>query len=159
LQRFSITQEEIVMKRTVTLMAVMTAVLFSASARAMQHFLPMPPTCSISADMEKTLLKYPLGVITKQAAFSHHGKATREVKLPNGNEGWVYQVGEEYGLRTYTLEFSNKGVVTDVLYNEKGRHNGLTALQLQAQAAKILGPEAETPPFRQHAPEEFGRPK
>ena len=144
------------MKRTVITLAVLVTALFSAFTwAAEQKYPPMPPVFSTKTDREEALLKYPLGVITQVAAFAHHGQATRKVTLPNGNEGWVYQVGEESGLRTYTLEFNEKGVVTDVLYNEKGRHNGLTALQLQAQAAKVLGPEAETQPFKKHSPQEY----
>ena len=73
--------------------------------------------------------------------------------------GWVYQVGEETWLRTYTLEFDGNERVIDVLYNERGRHNGMTALQVQAQAAKILGPEAEPAPFEKHPPEDFRQSK
>lgn len=116
---------------------------------------PMPPSFDTKTDPREALTRYPLGAITRQAAFSHHGKENRTVTLPNGNEGMVYQVGSGTGLRTYTLVFSDKGVVTDVLYNEKGRHNGLTALQLQAQAQRILGPETETQPFKKHAPEDY----
>lgn len=134
---------------------IVAALLSTYSFAAEQKYPPMPPDFSTKTDMEKALRQYPLGVITKDAAFSHHGQATRKITLPNANEGWVYQVGEGAGLRTYTLEFNEKGVVTDVLYNEKGRHNGLTALQLQAQAAKMLGPEAETQPFKKHSPKEF----
>jgi len=43
----------------------------------------------------------------------------------------VYETGPGNGVRTYTLMFDDKGVVIDVLYNEKGRHDGLTALQVQ----------------------------
>jgi len=117
--------------------------------------LPMPPTFNTRIDPEEALTKYPLGVITKVAAFAHHGQEHRTVTLPNGDEGKVFQVGTGMGLRTYTLVFSDKGVVTDVLYNEKGRHNGLTALQLQAQAGRILDPDVETQPFKKHAPDEF----
>lgn len=144
------------MKHTAIIMAVLMAALFSAFIEAAESkYPPMPPDFSIKTDTKEALLKYPLGVITQVAAFSHHGQATRKVTLPNGNEGWVYQVGEGYGLRTYTLEFNDKQVVIDVLYNENGRHNGLTALQLQAQAAKVLGPEVEPQPFKKHPPEEF----
>lgn len=144
------------MKRTMIIVAVMMVALFSAFTRAAeQKYPPMPPTFSTKTDMKEALLKYPLGVITKQAAFSHHGQATRKLTLPNGNEGWVYQVGEGYGLHTYTLEFNDKEIVTDVLYNGNGRHNGQTALQLQAQAAKVLGPDVEPQPFKKHLPEEF----
>ena len=116
--------------------------------------LPMPPSFTGEAAPEAVLRTYPLGVITKQAAFSHHGKAARTSVLPNGKEGWVYEVGGKqaqtyqhpnptkerhtvyetgpgFGVRIYTLEFDDKGVVIDVLYNEQGRHDGLTALQVQ----------------------------
>lgn len=144
------------MKNRATMVIVMAMSLFSLfSQAAEQKYPPMPPYFTTRADAEAVLLKYPLGVITKEAAFSHHGQATRKVTLPNGNEGWVYQVGEGTGLRTYTLEFNGKGIVIDVLYNEQGRHNGLTALQLQAQAAKVLGPKAEPQPFKRQSPAEF----
>lgn len=144
------------MKQSVMLLLVMVASLAGGFSHATeQKYLPMPPTFSTKTDMKEALLKYPLGVINKEVAFAHHGQATRKVTLPNSNEGWVYQVGERTGLRTFTLEFNDKGVVTDVLYNENGRHNGLTALQLQAQAKKVLGPNAETPPPPKHRPEEF----
>lgn len=114
--------------------------------------LSMPPSFTEQVKPETVLRAYPLGVITKQAAFSHHGKALRTLILPNGKEGWVYEVGGKQaqtyqhptrekhtvyeagpgnGVRTYTLVFDDKGVVIDVLYNEKGRHDGLTALQVQ----------------------------
>ncbi|WP_018507743.1 hypothetical protein [Thiobacillus thioparus] len=114
--------------------------------------LPMPPSFTDEVAPEVVLRTYPLGVITKQAAFSHHGKAVHTLILPNGKEGWVYEVGDKqaktyqhpttkkhtvyetgpgYGVRIYTLEFDDKGVVIDVLYNEQGRHDGLTALQVQ----------------------------
>jgi hypothetical protein len=144
------------MKRTMIMTAIMMVALFGVFIWAAEpRYPPMLPDFSTKTDMKEALLKYPLGVITKDAAFSHHGQATRKVTLPNGNEGWVYQVGEGTGLRTYTLEFNDKGVVTDVLYNEKGRHNGLNALQLQAQATKVLGPDVEPQPFKKHPPEEF----
>lgn len=115
--------------------------------------LPMPPVFKLDASAEQTLRAYPLGVITRQAAFSHHGKAHREIRLPNGLAGWVYDVGGLLGTtpyvsptgkkqavtekeavhqaRSYTLVFDSRGVVIDVLYNENGRHDGLTALALQ----------------------------
>ena len=132
------------------------AMVAASAALAAQAGLPsMPPNFSEQASPEKVLRAYPLGVITKQAAFAHHGKAVRTLILPNGKEGWVYEVGgrqtqtyqhptgEKHtvyetapgnGVRTYTLEFDSKGVVIDVLYNEQGRHDGLTALQVQRKA-------------------------
>jgi hypothetical protein len=106
------------------------------------------------------LKAYPLGVITKQAAFVHHGKADRVIKLPDGREGWVYEVrppgqartytypsGEQRtviergrsdsDVRTYTLVFDDKGVVVDVFSNEPGSHSGhsVSALQLNPHTA------------------------
>lgn len=119
---------------------------------AMAGQLSMPPTFTVQSDPETVLRDYPLGLITKQDAFSHHGKAIRTVILPNGKEGWVYEVGIKdariyehptkqkhtvhetepgNGVRTYTLEFDSKGVVIDVLYNEQGRHDGLSAIHVQ----------------------------
>lgn len=145
------------MKHGISAMFMTIALCSAFSYAAEQKYLPMPPAFSIAADPEAVLREYPLGVITKQAAFSHHGQATRTVELPNGYEGRFYQLGEDSGLRTYTLEFDAQERVIDVLYNEKGRHNGMTALQLQSQANKILGPEAEPEPFKKHPPEEFRR--
>jgi len=117
--------------------------------------MPMPPVFDARTDTERALTEYPLAVITREAAFAHHGKAHREVSLPNGLTGWVYQVGEGAGLRTYTLVFDAQQKVIDVLYNERGRHNGLTALALQAQAKGVLGPDVEPQPPKRHAPDEF----
>ncbi len=139
------------MKPVLNLLLTSTMALVTT---AMAGQLSMPPSFTVQSDPETVLRAYPLGVITKQAAFSHHGKAIRILILPNGKEGWVYEVGIKEartyehptkekqkhtvyetdpgsGVRTYTLEFDSKGVVIDVLYNEQGRHDGLTALQLQ----------------------------
>ncbi len=121
--------------------------------------LPMPPAFKPDAPVEQTLRAYPLGVISKQAAFSHHGKAHREIKLPNGMSGWVYDVGglsqaipyvsptgkkqsvteteAVHQASSYTLVFDNRGMVVDVLYNENGRHDGLAALALQHRKGAI----------------------
>lgn len=137
-----------------TLFALLLALAlgpFSSLARSAS--LPMPPDFTLDASIEKTLRAYPLGVITRQAAFSHHGEAHRKLKLPNGLEGWVYDVGglpaavpytrpagkketvretqATHAARTYTLVIDSRGVVVDVLYNEDDRHDGLTALSLQ----------------------------
>ena len=119
---------------------------------AMAGQLSMPPNFSGQLAPEVALRAYPLGVINKQAAFSHHGKALRTLILPNGKEGWLYEVGVKQArtyhqpssgkqtvyeagpdnrASTYTLVFDNKDMVVDVLYNENGRHDGLTALQEQ----------------------------
>ena len=131
---------------------VLLTLAMVAATAALAGQQTMPPSFSEQNEPETVLRAYPLGVTTKQAAFSHHGKALRTLILPNGKEGWVYQVGGKQAqtsqhptsekqtvyeagpgidVRTYTLMFDDKGVVIDVLYNEKGRHDGLTALQVQ----------------------------
>ena len=140
------------MKSILNILLVMVAGMATAVLAGQQGFLPMPPSFSGQKTVDAVLRAYPLGVITKQAAFSHHGKAIRTLTLPNGKEGWVYEVGGKEartyqhptkekqtvyetgpgnGVRTYTLVFGDKSVVMDVLYNEQGRHDGLTALQEQ----------------------------
>ena len=139
------------MKPILNVLLVLTTVAATATLAGQ---LSMPPDFTVQSDPETVLRTYPLGVITKQAAFSHHGKAIRSLILPNGKVGWVYEVGIKQaktyqhptnekqkhtvyetepgnGVRTYTLVFDDKGVVIDVLYNEQGRHDGLTALQVQ----------------------------
>lgn len=137
------------MKPVLNVLLTLTMVAATAALAGQQT---MPPSFSEQNEPETVLRAYPLGITTKQAAFSHHGKALRTLILPNGKEGWVYEVGGKQaqtyqhptrekhtvyeagpgnGVRTYTLVFDDKGVVIDVLYNEKGRHDGLTALQVQ----------------------------
>ena len=137
------------MKPVLNVLLTLTMVAATVTLAGQQT---MPPSFSEQNEPETVLRAYPLGVTTKQAAFSHHGKALRTLILPNGKEGWVYEVGGKQAqtyqhptrekqtvyeagpgidVRTYTLVFDDKGVVIDVLYNEKGRHDGLTALQVQ----------------------------
>lgn len=137
------------MKPVLNVLLTLTMVAATVTLAGQQT---MPPSFSEQNEPETVLRAYPLGITTKQAAFSHHGKALRTLILPNGKEGWVYEVGGKQaqtyqhptrekhtvyeagpgnGVRTYTLVFDDKGVVIDVLYNEKGRHDGLTALQVQ----------------------------
>ena len=139
------------MKSVLNMLLALTTVV---ATTALAATLAMPPKFTGQADPEMVLRAYPLGTITKQAAFSHHGKAPRTLTLPNGKEGWVYEAGGKQaltyvnpagekqtvyetgpgnGVRTFTLVFDDKGVVIDVLYNEQGRHDGLTALQEQRQ--------------------------
>jgi hypothetical protein len=143
-------QEEPMKSRTV--MPLILAILLSPCVASAQ--LPKPPAFCPDAPIEETLLVYPLGIITKQAAFSHHGPAHQEIQLPNGLEGWIYDVGGErkaveytglrgekrtfmerpweHELREYILVFDDRGIVIDVLYEgDEGTHDGLTALQLQ----------------------------
>ncbi|MDP1645367.1 MAG: hypothetical protein Q8L71_07670 [Thiobacillus sp.] len=140
------------MKPILNILLTLATVAATATLAGQAGQLSMPPSFTEQVEPETVLRAYPLGVITKQAAFSHHGKAVRTLILPNGKEGWVYQVGGKQartyrhptsekhtvyetgpgnGVRAYTLVFEDKGVVSDVLYNEKGRHDGLTSLQIQ----------------------------
>ena len=59
------------------------------------------------------------------------GKEARTYQHPTKEKQTVYETGPGNGVRTFTLVFDDKGVVIDVLYNEQGRHDGLTALQEQ----------------------------
>ena len=107
--------------------------------------VPMPPTFSLSAEPEEVLRAYPLGVITEQAAFSHHGGPHREITLPNGDTGWLYNVGKNEWHRSYTLVFDGRRRVSDVLYYDHGkRGRGLSALLIQSRkyfsGAGRLGP-------------------
>jgi len=58
-----------------------SAIVVTTTAMAGQ--VPMPPSFNGQSDPETVLRVYPLGVITKQAAFSHHGKATQTLILFN----------------------------------------------------------------------------
>lgn len=114
--------------------------------------IPRPPYFRENADPAKVLAQYPLGVITKQLAFSYHGKAVKEVELPNGHIGWIYDVGgtpvhQEYvtpagqekrvletdrshAVTTYTLVFDGD-VVVNVLYRDYDHDKEMSALQIQ----------------------------
>ena len=92
----------------------------------------MPPTFSYEQKPENILRGYPLGVINMQEAFAHHGGAVRKLILPNGNRGWLYTAGEEAGVpNLYILQFSNNGIVIDVLHKSLHYKNGQSALQYQ----------------------------
>ncbi len=147
--------------------AIILALAWTSGYGQTQKSLPMPPEFNIDVSPRTVLEKYPLGVIPKQAAFVHHGKAVKTVTLPNGHEGWVYEVGGQrektykdptgeertvreseraFGWRTYTLVFDDKGLVVDVLYNEEGRHDGLTALQVQREREVADKPRGQAYP-------------
>lgn len=50
----------------------------------------MPPTFSFRYEPEEVLREYPLGLINKQDAFTHHGGPLSKINLPNGCRGWLY---------------------------------------------------------------------
>ncbi|MCW9023099.1 MAG: hypothetical protein OQK73_00310 [Gammaproteobacteria bacterium] len=115
--------------------------------------LKMPMKFKYDSQPTKVLQTYPLGTLNRMAVFSHHGKADKEVTLPNGRGGWVYDVsmymlpkiyykpnGEKKVVQErqksnrnqmYILVFGQDGNVMDVIYQDKS--TGLSALQLQYQ--------------------------
>ena len=121
------------MKKSKWLWGVPGVLVFWATiSLAEQQKTPMPPTFSYKIDPVEVLRNYPLGVINAQDAFAHHGGAVRQVTLPNGNQGWLYKTGEKVGVPSlYILEFSNDGIVIDVLHKDYRYKIGHTALQYQ----------------------------
>jgi len=118
-------------------------------APAVAADVSMPLRFDINAEPREVLRQYPLGEIDEQTAFSHHGQADKKVELPNGAEGWLYDVGREEWHRTYTLVFGGEGTVIDVLYYDHSRfEEGLSALVLQSVALRTeepaLGPGPRT---------------
>lgn len=101
----------------------------------------MPQRFTLNAKPQEVLTSYPLGVISQQIAFSHHGAAHRRLTLPNGNKAWVYNIGDKEWHRTYTLVFDSKDRVSDVLYYDHAKYaeRGLTALQLQSRSLIVGG--------------------
>ncbi len=112
--------------------SIVTLIVISGSAFAVQMKKQMPPEFSFKHDPKKVLREYPLGLINKQEAFAHHGGPVRKMTLPNGNSGWLYSTGEEVGIpELYILQFSNDGKVIDVMHKNIHYKNGHSALQYQ----------------------------
>ena len=105
-----------------------------------------PPAFTADAPVKTTLRAYPLGIITMQAALSDYGAPHRKLKLADGEEWWAYDVGAG---RSYTLVFDRRGVVANVVYNENGPRNGLTALALLPPA---FAPDASIAWILRHYP-------
>ena len=91
------------MKPVLNVLLTLTMVAATVALAGQQT---MPPSFSEQNEPETVLRAYPLGVATKQAAFSHHGKALRILILPNGKEGWVLRGG---GQASSNLPASHKG--------------------------------------------------
>lgn len=77
------------------------------------------------------LSSFPLDSSTKETVMQENGPPKNIMTLPSGNEGWIYEFGENYGKKTYTVEFTKEGKVVDVMYNDRGPYNGLTAKKIQ----------------------------
>jgi hypothetical protein len=113
-------------------MATALLLILTTSAHALDENKQMPPRFSFENDPADVLHEYPLGVVTEQQAFAHHGAAIRKVRLPNGHRGWLYKAGEEVGVPSiYVLEFSKDGIVIDVLHKDHKYSIGHSALQYQ----------------------------
>jgi hypothetical protein len=74
---------------------------------------------------------FPLGTITESEMISKVGPPDKTIEF-GGKKAFVYQLGEGYGIRTFTYSFDG-GVVTDVLYNDSGPYNGITAKSRQGK--------------------------
>jgi len=108
---------------------------------------PMPPGFSFENDPSEVLAEYPLGAITEQEAFAHHGGPIRKEVLPNGNQAWIYKSGEDAGVPSiYVLQFSHDGIAIDVLHKDLHFKLGHSALLYQYLVDKdpmlrLLGPK------------------
>ncbi|HID50192.1 MAG TPA: hypothetical protein EYP40_11395 [Chromatiales bacterium] len=129
-------------------LAGLGAAVMPMPAYSESETLPMPPRFTQNALPATVLLAYPLGMIDHQAAFSHHGSAHRRLTMPNGNEGWVFNIGDKEWHRTYTLVFKQDGTVGDVLYHDHSRYSetGLSALLLQSKGRIVDGPRTAPGP-------------
>ena len=122
--------------------------VFIGPVMAEKKPLPMPPHLDLNAKPKVVLGKYPLGMITRNAAFSHHGGAHRKIVLPNQMEGWVFNVGGNEWHRTYTVVINKDGVVADVIYYDhtKNADHGLTAMQMQSKNLIVGHPRTGSGP-------------
>ena len=71
------------------------------------------------------LQHFPVGQVTEAQMIQKAGPPTRYAEI-QGHRAMVYEVGRGYGLRTFTYILDD-GKVADVLYNDNGPYNGLTA--------------------------------
>lgn len=142
----------------------------TASAATSEGNLPMPPKFALDASPGEVLSGYPLGVLPTMAIYAHHGQPDHKITLPNGLQGWVYEVhgaGEvvRYGTKggdesvvvemhqgmpqmSYTLVFSAAGKVVDVLYDNPHGQPSASALRTQRSAE----PKAQKLPGVEHGP-------
>ena len=126
--------------------AVIGLLLLSITPISIHAAKQMPPDFSFGHEPREVLGSYPLGVISEQAAFAHHGGPIRKEILPNGNQGWLYKSGENAGVPSiYVLQFSRDGIVIDVLHKDHRYKLGHSALLYQYLVGKdpmsrTLGP-------------------
>lgn len=107
---------------------------------------PAPLSFKYGRDAAEVLRTYPLGVLNKKEVFSFHGAPIQKTVLPNGNDAWLYKVGEDVWIpNLYVVEFSHEGIVVDVLHKDIHYKNGHSALQYQYLInadikSRLLGP-------------------
>ncbi|MCW8956376.1 MAG: hypothetical protein OQL09_05795 [Gammaproteobacteria bacterium] len=139
------------MKSKMIHMSAMVMLVLFSSAEGFTDDQMMPMRFTPESNPEAVLMSYPLGSMNKLAVLSHHGKADRVVQLPNGREGWIYDLSihfipkmyitpkgekmlvnaqEKTGqIQIYTLVFGKDERVIDVIYQNKS--TGYSALQIQ----------------------------
>lgn len=139
------------MRTGMTIAITLLLAALSFELVAFEKSVRMPPRFKLDATPQDVLSIYPLGVIDKQAAFSHHGGTHRKVTLPNGMEGWLYHVGEQQWHRSYTLVFDINNKVSDILYYDHGKNReyGLSAMQIQSLDMIVGGTRLGSGPDRQ----------
>ena len=89
--------------------------------------------CAAAGGLKPTILtappsyldSFPLGTVSESEMISKVGPPDKIMEI-GGKKAFVYQLGEGYGIRTFTYTF-DRGVVIDVLYNDSGPYNGITA--------------------------------
>lgn len=118
-------------QKTVTFTIIVLPLLIAAPTTAYSA-KQEPPNFSFGNEPSEVLMSYPLGIFNEQDAFSHHGGPIRKELLPNGNQGWLYQSGEKFGVPSiYVLQFSRDGIVIDILHKDYRDKLGHSALQYQ----------------------------
>jgi len=95
---------------------------FSGLTIGYSDSMKMPMKFNSESMYTEVLTSYPLGKINKIAAFSHHGKANKEIMLPNGREGWVYEAEGYYTPKTYIMANGEKKVMNQRIDSNEYRN-------------------------------------
>lgn len=90
------------------------------------------PSMTIWTNPKTFLAEFPVGT-TEAEVMAKYGIPKRTMDGPESAKMWVYERGQDYGLRTFTF-IIREGSVVDVLYNDQGPYNGLTATKVKASA-------------------------
>jgi hypothetical protein len=76
------------------------------------------------------LREFPIGEATQADVLASLGVPDESADL-SGQTMWSYEYGTGYGRRKFTFVIVDE-VVVDVVYNDQGRYNGMSAKQAQA---------------------------